>query len=337
MKYLKSYEKFKEVKQLSLFPEMETDKAQDVTKTFVQHFKTNDESDTSTRFETSKEVLDYFDNDEGFNRVCRILIDDGGNMIDEYDYRYAAIHYFDNNCDILIDYLKDTGDFGEYFDVINEEDRLEKTEEYVKNNRNVDVEKMVGDYDEFIKYTQDNYSQYFDFTRAIDNQYWDELTYSLRHNVENDKMPIYRSVTIPKSIKDLKKVISEYSGVGVYWTFDEEKPEPYGAYSNQDSQEIVLKAWVRIKDVDWETTFERTIYSLREEREINVISGSVVELFEIHLKDKEDDIMKNLNFKYFEETYGFDWSIMNKIKNSYKIDAKDKSTMIFEPTIKIKA
>ncbi|NPV13135.1 MAG: hypothetical protein HPY57_15315 [Ignavibacteria bacterium] len=41
MKYLKTYEKYKKVKQLSLFPDQETDKVQNVAKKFVQKYKTN--------------------------------------------------------------------------------------------------------------------------------------------------------------------------------------------------------------------------------------------------------------------------------------------------------
>lgn len=117
---------------------------------------------------------------------------------------------------------------------------------------------------------------------------------------------------------------------------NEDKAEPYcGNFGG--TQEILLKAWVKICDVNWNTTFERAVYSLREEREINVIAGSTLELFGINLCGKEKDLMKNFDYNYFHDTFDFDWDDMNRIQNFYKSEAKDKSHMEFDPPIKIKA
>ena len=87
----------------------------------------------------------------------------------------------------------------------------------------------------------------------------------------DDKIPVYRKVTIPKNIDDLEKVITNYNGVGNYWTYEEDKAEAYNASNITNSQDITMKAYVNVSDVDWEITFDRTVYNLREEREYNFI------------------------------------------------------------------
>lgn len=129
--------------------------------------------------------------------------------------------------------------------------------------------------------------------------------------------------------------MEDYKGVGIYWSYSENGAIAHCGHYGSDMQELILKAWVEVKNVEWDITFERSIYSLRDEQEVYLIQGSSVELFEIYLPGKKGNIMKNFNPKYFEETYGFDSDTIYKIRKSYEVDAKDKSTIVFDPPIDI--
>jgi len=337
MKYIKTYEKYKEVRQLSLFPDQKTDRVQDVAKKFVQKYKPNQKKNFENKFKTTDEVIEYYDNERIFNKSCNDLFNET-DMIDLYEYDYAAKLYFENNKDVLIDYLKDTGDWSEYFDDIeNEEERINKAEEYISHRIDFDdiiKSEIITDEEEFLRYIQKGYSNDFDYCKVVDDQYWNIIIYILRYESDDNKIPIYRSIMIPKTVQSLENM-EDYKGVGVYWSYSENGAIAYGGHHGSVMQELVLKSWVKVENVEWDITFERSIYNLRDEQEVYLIQGSSAELFEIYLPGKEGNIMKNFNPKYFEETYGFDSNTIYKIRQSYEVDAKDKSTIIFDPPIDI--
>lgn len=328
MKYLKTYEKY----QLGLFPDIEIDKPQDILKKFTHHYKPQKKTVFSDNYKSNQDVIKDYDNRNTFNRMCNNL-----ENIDEGDIMSAAIDYFYNNEEILIDYLKDTGEYGKYFnDIDSEEDKIKKAQQYIeKRGKYDDIYDIVADYDEFIIYIINSYKNEFDYSTVIDDEYWDTLIYVLRHSEKDNKIPVYRAITIPKTMKDLERDLKDYKGVGVYWSYSENGATSHCGRFGADMQEIILKAWVDVANVEWNITFERTIYSLKDEQEVYLIEGSDVELYEIYLPGRKGDIMKNFNTKYFEEMYDFDSETIMKLRNSYEIDAKDKSTIIFDPPIDI--
>jgi hypothetical protein len=338
MKFIKTYE---EHKQLSLFPD-DKDKVQDVAKTFVNKYKVPEFKSTfkiknvkSTI--TAKEIIKKYNNRDKFNEIYRNYIN---NDIDsnDYDFEYCAIQYFIENQNTLISYFEqDDSQYGSYFDNIPEEERLEKLKEYLTDSVDIDDivnDQIILDQSNFIDFIKDNYWEYFDYYTNTVSDYWDEIINVLENSVD-DKIPVYRSILVAKNLKELEEEMGQYSGVGPFWTHNEENAQPYcGSYNN--SQEIILKAFVHVRNVDWDTTFERSLYNLKEEEEIYIYKNSDVELFAIYLCDKSAEIMKNMNFDYFADTYNFNDADMDKIENFYKSDIKDKSTLIFDPPIKIK-
>lgn len=207
MKYLKTYEKYKKVKQLSLFPDQETDKVQNVAKKFVQKYKTNQKKNLKNKFATTNDVIKYYDDKKIFNRICEDLYNK--NLFDSYEYDYVAKIYFENNKYILIDYLKDTGDWGEYFnDIEDEEKRINKAEKYILNYVDFDdiiKSEIITNEEEFLRYIQKGYSNFFNYYGIVDDQYWDKIIYILRYESVDNKIPIYRSMMIPKTVQSLEK------------------------------------------------------------------------------------------------------------------------------------
>ncbi|MCK9417245.1 hypothetical protein M0Q97_11410 [Candidatus Dojkabacteria bacterium] len=339
MKFIKTYE---EHKQLSLFPDK--DKAQDIAKTFINKYKNQSKEENYwqkyhvKKDITAKEIINKYNNRDKYNEIYRNYIH---NDIDSnnYDFEYCAIQYFTENQNILISYFEqDDSQYGSYFDNIPDEERLEKLKEYL-NSGYVDIDDIVNeqiilDQSNFIDFIKDNYWEYFDYYTNINSEYWDEIIDVLENSVD-DKIPVYRSILVAKNLEELEEEMEQHSGVGPFWTHNEENAQPYcGTYNN--SQEIILKAFVHVSYVNWDITFERSLYNLKEEEEIYIYKNSEVELFAIYLCDKSAEIMKNINFDYFADTYNFNDVDMRKIENFYKSDIKDKSTLIFDPPIKIK-
>lgn len=180
--------------------------------------------DVETEFKTAQDVLLYYDDSESFDNICEQMVNEG--TIDEYDFEYAAKYYFTQNHDILLEYFKEGGEiWGSFFDDIPEEERFDYAGKYIDDNDELNVEKLeqddiINDADEFVTFLKDKYWNYFDFSNSIDDSYWEEITYALRHNVEDNKLPIYRSIMISKNMKDVDNDTKEYSGVGVYWSHE---------------------------------------------------------------------------------------------------------------------
>jgi hypothetical protein len=43
----------------------------------------------------------------------------------------------------------------------------------------------------------------------------------LRHSSKDNKIPIFRAITIPKKLEDLEKDFDYYEGVGIYWSYSD--------------------------------------------------------------------------------------------------------------------
>lgn len=354
MKYLKDFKTFE--KQLTLFPEK--DSVQDVARKFVQHYKQKDKNIRYIDLKTISDVLNKYDNKDKFNDIsAKIIVEEN----DEYNSELLANDYINNNPNILIKYFEENleninkkftsrKNFGTYFTDNVENPTIEYLEnlysEYVENNainlEDLENDNVIRNPKDLIYYIIMNYNDKLDYYNLLDRDFWIELIDSLNYTVDefgfDDKIPVYRKVTIPKNIDDLEKVITNYNGVGNYWTYEEDKAEAYNASNITNSQDITMKAYVNVSDVDWEITFDRTVYNLREEREIYIKDNSTVELFGIQLHSKEEELNKQKEdlIDYFDDTYGLGYNDINNMRINYEKENKEKSNIVFDPPIIIK-
>jgi len=350
MKYLKTYEE-----QLNLFGQEENDKAQDVARNFVKKYKYTNSS-TPGELKTAKDVLDKYDTKDTFNRFCKICY----NNMDYNDSEIEDIvnEFFKNNKHILSEYVKDyyknyngvpdyiTDKYQEYLKegIAKEGDKIEDyfeqiINEYFENEDDVYLYKLqedgliysVYDFEEFVNTV---YTDKLDFSILANSEFYDDLIYVIE-NCEDDEIEIYRGLLIPNKIKDLG---DDYSGVGISWTYDEGCARSYvGIYD--DNQEIILHGKVKIEDINWETTIYKSIYNLADEREIKVNPGSPIYLMDIHLKDKQDEILKlkEKDYDYFKKVLNINWADISKIRRDADIETKEKTIIRFEEPIKIKS
>jgi len=191
------------------------------------------------------------------------------------------------------------------------------------------VDNYVEDEDDFKNYflesTKNNLYQLYDV----------EYLYDLKDAIYDSKDPyrlkIYRAITLPKNVEEL----DDYNGVGVYWTYDKEKAE---AYWSKHNREFILEGWVYSNGIDWEETVYKSIYIMKDEREIFLYNETPIELTSVYMKsiynefreinsviDEEKRIIKLFGLKSDQ--------ISNYLINKHK----NMSTIIFDEPIWVKA
>jgi len=337
MRYLTTYEKFK---QLSMFPEQEPDKSEEVARKFVQSFKTQSDFDGDDVL--ADDIIEKYRH--SFNALATDAAAEG--MLSDMDIASAADEYFNNNQDILINYLQSEPEYiGDYFKgrqegkTLGEEEMKKIFSEFQDKHYNMtvydlDEERLIDSADDFVQYIIENYEQYFDYEGAVDDSFF-YLVLDILGDCKDNKIDIFREITLPSSMEDLEKQIKDYKGVGNCWSYDESAAEAHSGHGGDNY--ITLKGKVNIKYVDWHTTFERSVYQLRDEMEIYVRQG-IIELTEILLSSKQKKIIdaKGLD-AYLKNTYNFDYNTINNITLAHRQDAEEKSTLVFDPPIKVKA
>jgi hypothetical protein len=107
-------------------------------------------------------------------------------------------------------------------------------------------------------------------------------------DVTDEGLKIYRAIdlkVVDNNSKNLfDQIVKNYSGAGMYWTYDENKPESYS--SDYKGTTYVLHGVVRLQDINWENTYRKNIYSLREECEIEVNGDAIIKIEKIYNDDE---------------------------------------------------
>ena len=95
------------------------------------------------------------------------------------------------------------------------------------------------------------------------------------NTIDDEGLTVYRAITIPShNIYDW--LSSKYSGLGIYWSFEQKGAYPYNANSNDNY--YIMQAKVRLQDINWKETIKKCLYSLRHELEIEINLNSIVKL-----------------------------------------------------------
>jgi hypothetical protein len=130
-----------------------------------------------------------------------------------------------------------------------------------------------------------------------------------------DNIYVYRSMMLPYKIEDLENI--DEKGVGIYWAYIPEGAESHGAMSYEN--EIILKAIVEPSDVNWEQTLHKSLWSLKDEKEIELLEGTSIEITQFKLNSNHPIVNKlyDKDMEYFK-SIGFD-SPYNLVKKKGEI------------------
>ena len=104
-------------------------------------------------------------------------------------------------------------------------------------------------------------------------------------DADNEGVSIYRAFVIKGDRDVYDKLIKSYTGAGYYWSFDEKGAEAHG--SDGQGIQYTFFGKVRLQDINWEQTYYKSVYSLRNEMEIEINADAVVKIEKIETRDNK--------------------------------------------------
>jgi len=118
------------------------------------------------------------------------------------------------------------------------------------------------------------------------------LFYALSDCDENGNISIYRSIVYHNDDKgSYFEDAKQYNEVGVYWTYESNLAEPHNGYSGKASAlEVTYHAKTNFDSIDMSTTLMVNAWTSKEEKEIRLIEGGLVEIYAIEIGDKVQQI-----------------------------------------------
>jgi hypothetical protein len=265
MKYLYEY------KQTVLFPNLRPFIFEESIKDFI------------TKHKSDKEIL----GDDHINIE---------NILQTYSFEKLSLEVFNEdmmNEDIFyyIEYSMDI--INEYISKTNSSYMEELTPYF--NEKIIKGEDLFEylDIDDFLNwYTKTKYINWYEI---IDPQYYNKLIDLL----DGDTLTIYRSININKDGEKHK----EYDGVGVFWSYDYNGAISHNGNFSDEHHQIILKAEINIRNIDWHNTLYKSIYNLSDEEEIQTLEGVTVSLIGYVLNDAIDEyinVKKKQYLKYLK-------------------------------------
>lgn len=112
-------------------------------------------------------------------------------------------------------------------------------------------------------------------------------------NADEDGLDIYRAMSIKGSSGQTvyKEMVEQFSGVGYYWSFDEDGAVPH---SGGAGTTYIIHGKVRFQDINWGNTFYKSIYNLREEKEIEVSPSAIIKIEDVKVSTGNGEVSLDL-------------------------------------------
>ena len=193
-----------------------------------------------------------------------------------------------HNQNILIDYIEEKPE--------NISKQYKCPEEIIKIIKGDDdwyyhVEEYIENVNDFSSYFLNSVKD--DLYNLHDLVYLDSLENAIYDSKDPYRLKIYRAITLPQNLEKL----DNYSGVGVYWTYDKEKAE---AYWSEHDREFILEGLVYSNGINWDETVYKSIYAMGEEKEILLYDDASVMLTSVYMESIYNDF-REINLVIEEE------------------------------------
>jgi hypothetical protein len=210
---------------------------------------------------------------------------------DEYMREIFGVDFLEgyNSKDLYTDeFIKDvtettTDNYGEQVkDIMDFSDILDVFENEYSNDISNILNKKGQE--QFEKYERDRLYDHFqdevsDFTYSLDSiengtEFGDDLI-SVWRVISYNKAPWTGENQTPDEYQEIIK----RGNVGEYWSWDESAAEPH--WGNGGGIDLVLHGLVKPENVNWVQTLYKNAYHLKEEREIEIIPGKEILLYDV--------------------------------------------------------
>ena len=292
--------------QLRLFNQSPNDT--DISKYFTTKHQT-----TPITNHSGKNLMDEFNRFDK-EELNKMLYDYYMNDIDSDSYEFSNLVY--NNQEIFIDYIKENPNniASQYKNLWPKgTDIVNKILEEIEDNRQwyETIDDYIVNTDTFKTYLLEKLKD--DLFDLCDQDYYYELETAIYNSEDPKRLRVFRSISLPENVTELDK----YKGVGVYWTYEFDKAE---AYNSRYEREYILDGWVYADAIDWEQTIYRSLYNLKEEREIKLYDGSSIQLVEVFMETSYDELMDNIEEREkISKLFGLSLNdVMKHLKGKYR-------------------
>jgi hypothetical protein len=303
-----------EYKQQVLWDELRPDIEVNSIKSFIDKFKVSKEIISNhNKFKTVNDVLNYYNRDE-IDKIARDIVEQ------EHERTYNIYLMYEFDIEIIKEYI-DTN-------------KINLDEELTENSYIGDELADLFDFDFFVEWYIE--SKYFDWEDIIDTEYYDDLIYIIENNVVDNKLPIYRVMTIDKDTEHINKL--DYNGIGLFWTYNENDAEAYCGEFCSKKHSILLKGLVDIRNIDWESTIYKSLYDLSFEREIEIEINVTVELTGYILENAISKYisLRNSKIEQFKKISAYKNLTSNDFRKMFRQEANNKYNIDLENHINIK-
>lgn len=118
--------------------------------------------------------------------------------------------------------------------------------------------------------------------RAYEEERKTDIEGQLQDNQdEHGLINIWRAIEYHRNdkYKDEFEFATDYKGVGIYWTYNEENAQPY--WNQGDGKLFILHGKVKPEDINYEETVFKSVYDLKDEEEVVIKSGEYVLIYKI--------------------------------------------------------
>lgn len=273
-------------KQLSLFNFPKTDK--DLVHDVISNYKTKPVIETKN--DLSFELNKLTSPDRMNNLIYTYLLEESElDSADFFDILYK-------NQEILFDYIRENPDniqIGdeEIGETLN--DKCERLIDYIKDDDDWcnHIENYIKISDKFKLYLLeqvkgDLYKSYYD-TEAFD-----DLKRTIYNSDDPKRLQIFRSITLNELSGD-DFDLEDYNGIGIYWSYDFDGAKAHNGHRGISNREFILEGWVYSDGINWEGTIYKSIYSLRDEKEIELNQNTPIEIEHIYMKSLHSSLLND--------------------------------------------
>lgn len=215
------------------------------------------------------------------------------NSFFDFDIDHSESLKYERFLLFLESYPLNDSDNHEYYN----QETIEKFNELMESGKDIYYinRYMDFDYEDGEEYLSDKGKQVYkskDFNKSIfENQFDEYGAYDkiLDNLTDNGVIKIWRSISFGKGDKvDVYTNASNYKGVGVYWSWDEDKAEAY--WGERDGDEYILHGLVRPDDINWQNTIYKSAYHLKNECEIELEESGAVLIYRVTHKQTDKSL-----------------------------------------------
>lgn len=196
--------------------------------------------------------------------------------------------------EILFDYIRENPD--NISDIITPSENDDKAEKMIEYIQEEDPDNWYYHIDDYFQ-NSDNFTLYFlkklkpDLFNLYDTEYYDKLERSINNSDDPKRLQIFRSITLD----ELDKLQKNYNGVGIYWSYDFDGAQAHCGHQGNVNREFILDGWVYTDAINWESTIYKSIYQLRNEKEIELNENAPIQINSIYMKSLHYNLLDDKN------------------------------------------